>query len=303
MGSLTMFMNLPMPIKAAIFVVTGGGIVGLMFFLTTTGMIGNSLTYLLLVALAIAAAAFAIYKVIAKKMSKRKAKPFEDKMAESASATPSGVSDPGSRAKLDDLRKRFEEGISVFKEHGKDLYTMPWYVIVGEPGSGKTEAMRHSNVGFPPGLQDQLQGVGGTVNMHWWFTNHAVMIDTAGRLMFEEVQAGSVNEWAEFLKMLRSARPNCPLNGMLLVIPADSLIKDSANDIEKKGGKIAQQLDNIQRALGVRFPVYIVISKADRVNGFREFFEELTDPVMQMQMLGWTNPNDLDTPFDPSMVE
>jgi len=303
MGSLSMFMNLPMPVKAAIFVVTGGGIMGLMFFLSSAGLFGNALSYLLLIAMAVAALIFGIYKVISKKMGKRKAKPFEQKMADSASATPSGVSDPGSRAQLDDLRKRFEEGISVFKEHGKDLYTMPWYVIVGEPGSGKTEAMRHSNVGFPPGLQDQLQGVGGTVNMHWWFTNHAVMIDTAGRLMFEDIEPGQTSEWAEFLKMLRTARPNCPLNGMLLVIPADSLIKDSANDIERKGGKIAQQLDNIQRALGVRFPVYIVISKADRINGFREFFEELTDPVMQMQMMGWTNPMDLDTPFDPSMVE
>lgn len=303
MGSLSMFLNLPMPVKAAIFVVTGGGIMGLMFLLSSMGLFGNALSYLLLVAMAVAAIVFGIYKFLSKKMSKRKAKPFEQKMAESTSATPTGVSDPNSRAKLDDLRKRFEEGISVFKEHGKDLYTMPWYVIVGEPGSGKTEAMRHSNVGFPPGLQDQLQGVGGTVNMHWWFTNQAVMIDTAGRLMFDDIEPGNVNEWGEFLKMLRTARPNCPLNGMLLVIPADSLIKDSANDLERKGGKIAQQLDNIQRALGVRFPVYIVISKADRINGFREFFEELTDPVMQMQMMGWTNPNDLDTPFDPSMVE
>lgn len=303
MGSLSMFMNLPMPVKAAIFVATGGGLVGLMFLLTTTGAIGNAFGYLLLTAMVVAGAVFGIYKLISKRMEKRKAKPFEQKMADSASATPSGVSDPGSRAQLDDLRKRFEEGISVFKEHGKDLYTMPWYVIVGEPGSGKTEAMRHSNVGFPPGLQDQLQGVGGTVNMHWWFTNHAVMIDTAGRLMFEDIEPGNVSEWGEFLKMLRTARPNCPLNGMLLVIPADSLIKDSANDIERKGGKIAQQLDNIQRALGVRFPVYIVISKADRINGFREFFEDLTDPVTQMQMMGWTNPNDLDTPFDPSLVE
>ncbi len=303
MGSLSMFLNLPMPVKAAIFVVTGGGIMGLMYILMMSGIIQGSLGYLLLIAMAIAAAVFGIYKFFSKRMEKRKAKPFEQKMADSASATPTGVSDPNSRAKLDDLRKRFEEGIQVFKEHGKDLYTMPWYVIVGEPGSGKTEAMRHSNVGFPPGLQDQLQGVGGTVNMHWWFTNQSVMIDTAGRLMFDDIEPGNVNEWGEFLKMLRTARPNCPLNGMLLVIPADSLIKDSANDLERKGGKIAQQLDNIQRALGVRFPVYIVISKADRINGFREFFEELTDPVMQMQMMGWTNPNDLDTPFDPSMVE
>lgn len=301
--SLTMFLNLPMPVKAALLVVSGGGMMALIYFLMMFNIFKNATGYVLLVIFAVVAFASVVYGVISKKLQKRKSKPFERKVAESSATAPQGVSDPGSRAKLDDLRKKFDEGIQVFKEHGKDLYTMPWYVIVGEPGSGKTEAMRHSNVGFPPGLQNQLQGVGGTVNMHWWFTNQAVMIDTAGRLMFEEVEPGQTSEWTEFLKMLRSARPNCPLNGMLLVIPADSLIKDTANDIERKGSKIAQQLDQIQRALGVRFPVFVLISKADRINGFREFFDELTDPVAAMQMMGWSNPNDLDTPFDPSMVE
>src|SRR5438477_158638 len=83
--------------------------------------------------------------------------------------------------------------------------------IVGEPGSGKTEAVRHCNVGFPPGLQDQLQGVGGTLNMNWWFTNHAVILDTAGRLLFEEVEPGTTGEWQEFLKLLKKNRPNCPI--------------------------------------------------------------------------------------------
>lgn len=303
MPSLNMFFNLPMPVKAGLLLASGGGIIMLLFMLMQSNVLPPMVGYLVLVVLALAAAAGTAWKLITKKLEKRKGKPFEQKIAESSAAAPQGVSDPGSRAKLDDLRKRFDEGIQVFKEHGKDLYTMPWYVIVGEPGSGKTEAMRHSNVGFPPGLQNQLQGVGGTVNMHWWFTNEAVMIDTAGRLMFEEVEPGQTSEWSEFLKMLRQARPNCPLNGMLLVIPADSLIKDTANDIDRKGSKIAQQLDQIQRALGVRFPVYILISKSDRINGFREFFDELTDPVAAMQMMGWSNPNDLDTAFDPSMVE
>lgn len=303
MPNLNMFFNLPMPVKAGLLLASGGGIIMLLFMLMQSNVLPPVVGYLVLVVLALAAAAGAAWKLVTKKLEKRKGKPFEQKIAESSAAAPQGVSDPGSRAKLDDLRKRFDEGIQVFKDHGKDLYTMPWYVIVGEPGSGKTEAMRHSNVGFPPGLQNQLQGVGGTVNMHWWFTNEAVMIDTAGRLMFEEVEPGQTSEWNEFLRMLRTARPNCPLNGMLLVIPADSLIKDTANDIDRKGSKIAQQLDQIQRALGVRFPVYILISKADRINGFREFFDELTDPVAAMQMMGWSNPNDLDTAFDPSMVE
>lgn len=300
--SLSMFMLLPLPVRAAILVCSGGSIVMLIMMLSGMNIFGTY-GYLILVVFAVIAFAGAAFGAISKKLAKRKSKPFEQKVAENAAAAPQGVADPGSRAKLDDLRKKFDEGIQVFKDHGKDLYTMPWYAIVGEPGSGKTEAMRHSNVGFPPGLQNQLQGVGGTVNMHWWFTMDAVMIDTAGRLMFEEVEPGQTSEWTEFLKMLRQVRPNCPLNGMLLVVPADSLIKDTANDIDRKGSKIAQQLDQIQRALGVRFPVFVLITKADRINGFREFFDELTDPISAMQMMGWSNPNDLDTPFDPSMVE
>ena len=108
--------------------------------------------------------------------------------------------------------------------------------------------------------------------------------------MFEEVDPGATSEWREFLKLLKTNRPNCPINGMLLVIPVDSLIKDTADEIERKAGKIAQQFDQIQRALGVRFPVFVMITKCDLINGFREFFEDLNDPQLQHQILGWSNP-------------
>ncbi|MBZ0171285.1 MAG: hypothetical protein K8E66_02795, partial [Phycisphaerales bacterium] len=240
--------------------------------------------------------------MLMKKLDKGKAKAVEAKVAENA-ATTGGVNKVADRAKMDDLRRQFETGIQTFKDYGKDLYSMPWFALVGEPGSGKTEAIRHSGIGFPPGLQDQLQGTGGTVNMNWWFTDHSVILDTAGRLMFEEVAPGETNEWREFLKLLRTVRPNCPINGMLLVIPADTLITDTPDEIEKKAGKIAQQFDQIQRSLGVRFPVFVLITKADLINGFREFFDDITDPVLTAQMLGWSNPEGLDEPFRPDHVE
>ena len=232
----------------------------------------------------------------------RKARPMEQGLRQQGSGAPAGISEAGQRARLDDIRKRFDEGLEKFRAAGKNIYSLPWYTLVGEPGSGKTEAIRHCNVGFPPGLQDQLQGVGGTINMNWWFTNHAIVLDTAGRLMFEEVEPGATSEWREFLKLLRANRPNCPINGMLLVIPADSLIKDTADQLERKGAKIAQQLDQIQRALGVRFPVFVIITKCDLINGFREFFDDLTDPQLQHQILGWSNPAPLDEPFNPDLV-
>ena len=83
-------------------------------------------------------------------------------------------------------------------------------MIIGEPGSGKTEAIRHSGIDFPPGLQDELQGSGGTMNMDWWFTNRSIILDTAGSMIFNEAQEGRP-EWREFLRSAKKARPHCPL--------------------------------------------------------------------------------------------
>lgn len=244
-----------------------------------------------------------VYGLVLQSMQRKAAAPLDQGLAANWGAAPLGITEPARRARLDDMRKSFEKGLETFRQSGKSLYALPWYLVVGEPGSGKTEAIRHSGVGFPPGLNDQYQGVGGTLNMNWWFTNHAVVLDTAGRLMFEEVQPGTTTEWQGFLKLLKKHRPSCPVNGMLLVIPAESLIRDTPEEITAKAGKIAQQLDGIQRALGVRFPVFVVITKADLINGFREFFDKTTDPALQHQIFGWSNPDDLDAPFRPELVE
>jgi hypothetical protein len=292
--------NLPMPMKVGAGAAGAGGLLGL-------GMAAGAgnwrliliLVITVIILLAVLLGGFLLIKAWQRK--KRNAR-LSGELAQHSSASPRSISDPGKRARLDDLRKKFQEGVEAYRSRGKDLYKLPWYVIVGEPGSGKTEAVRHSNIGFPPGMQDEFQGVGGTINMNWWFTNHAVILDTAGRLMFEEVAPGETSEWKEFLSLLKKNRPGCPVNGLFLVIPSDSLITDTADAIAQKAGKIAQQLDVIQRVLDVRFPVFVLVTKCDKINGFREYFDGLTDPQMQHQMLGWSNPESLDSVFRPDLV-
>lgn len=228
---------------------------------------------------------------------------FTSEMKQQSAAAPRGISDPGKLRDLDNLRRRFEEGVNEYKSRGKDLYSLPWFLFAGESGSGKTEAIRHSNVGFPPGMQDEMQGAGGTVNMDWWFTDRGVFLDTAGRLIVEEVKPGETSEWREFLKLLKRSRPNCPINGLLLVIPCDSLLKDSLEKIKTRAGQIARQLDVIQRTLDIRFPVTLLITKCDLLVGFREFSESITDPVLQHQMMGWSNPDPLDVPFRAELLD
>jgi hypothetical protein len=291
------FVNLPTWLKTSICIFSALSIIGVGVVFSPTIALIVAIGLLLIVI------TLGIYAFIIKQQGERQQAALTGGLGQNTLATPQGISDPGRRARLDALRKRFQEGIDKFRSVGKDLYKLPWYVVIGEPAAGKSEAIRRSEIGFPPGMQDEFQGVGGTINMNWWFTNSAVILDTAGRLLFEEVIPGTTSEWKEFLALLRKHRPLCPVNGLLLVIPADSLIKDPPKRIQERAGWIARQLDNIQRELDIRFPVYVVISKCDLLIGFREFFEDVDDPHAQRQMLGWSNPDPLDAPFRPELVE
>ncbi len=242
--------------------------------------------------------------------ARRQSRQLATNLEAQTSAVPKSVSDPEQRARLDALRQKFQKGLQEFKSRGKDIYKLPWFVIIGESGSGKSEAIRHSGIDFPPGMQDELQGSGGTINMDWWFTNRGIIIDTAGKMIIpheggedQKAEWKPPREWLEFLRLLRKSRPHCPINGLLLVLSTESLIKDSADKIARKAGRLAQQLDKIQREMDVRFPVYLLVTKCDLLEGFREFSDGITDPLLQHQMFGWSNPDPLDAPFRPDLVE
>src|SRR4029079_14149162 len=110
---------------------------------------------------------------------------------------------------------------------------------------------------------------------------------TAGRFTFQEESAPDQQEWSTFLKLLRRHRKYCPINGAIVVIPAPSLVEDSLEEQEKKAKNIRHKLLHLQKGLEIRFPIFIVVTKADRVLGFTEFFSKL-DPEEQRQLFGWS---------------
>ena len=75
---------------------------------------------------------------------------------------------------------------------GDFLYDLPWYVMIGPPGSGKTTALVNSGLKFPlshGATPAAIAGVGGTRYCDWWFTEDAVLIDTAGRYTTQDSDA------------------------------------------------------------------------------------------------------------------
>ena len=292
------FGNLPLSVRIALGLIGGGGGAAL-----THSLFGATGMVVFLCGIVGVGVLLLLYAFVLRLIQHRRSASFAESVQNQSAQSPSALSKAEQIAKLDDLRSKFEEGVNVFRRAGKDFYSIPWYLLIGESGSGKTEAMRRSGVGFPAGVQDYLQGVGGTINMHWWFTNHAVVLDLAGRVVFGEVASGAGSEWETFLQLLKKQRPSCPINGMLLVIPAKSLIRDPAEEMVRKAQRIAEQINRVQRMLDVRFPVFVMVTMCDLVTGFREFFEPLHGGDEQQQMLGWSNVQPIDEAFHTEMTE
>src|SRR5215470_7833540 len=185
----------------------------------------------------------------------------------------------------DVLKDRMEDALATLKtaSGGKSdfLYDLPWYVLIGPPGSGKTTALVNSGLKFPlsrGATPAAIAGVGGTRYCDWWFTEEAVLIDTAGRYTTQDSDARSDKEsWFSFLDLMKKSRPRQPINGVLIAISVEDILTLSRQELAAHAEAIRMRLLELHQRLKVNFPVYALFTKADLVAGFSEYFSYLSE--------------------------
>ena len=211
-----------------------------------------------------------------------------------------GVSDQ-STEELQQINQRFTQALATLKKlrfsglgASKALYQLPWYVIIGPPGSGKTTALVNSSLEFPLAQQfgkGSLQGVGGTRNCDWWFTNDAVLIDTAGRYTTQDShRVVDSTAWEGFLNLLKRNRPRRPINGAIVAISLSDLLTQTEEERMLHAKTVRSRIDELMDKLQIRFPIYLMFTKGDLVSGFLEFFEDLGKEERE-QVWGISLPN------------
>ena len=239
----------------------------------------------LLVALVVAIIA---WQLISKRLGNRK-------VVDQLAAAPAG---PQESADMAVVRTRFTEALSTLRNArfgtgsgvgwwgrlqnklgGRYLYELPWYLIIGAPGSGKTTALKNAGLNFP--LAGQLgdhavRGVGGTRACDWWFTDRAVLIDTAGRFTTQDSDAANDKAtWGGFLALLKNSRPRQPLNGVLVTVSVADLVGRSAAERTLHAQAVRQRVQELHEQLRLKLPLYLLVTKCDLLAGFAETFGAL----------------------------
>jgi len=197
------------------------------------------------------------------------------------------------RDEMKELQDRWKETVDMLrrshlKKQGNPLYVLPWYMVIGESGSGKTTAISSARLASPFAEVKRVQGISGTKNCDWWFFEQAVVIDTAGRYAIPVDEGRDKDEWQKFLTLLLKYRKKEPLHGLIVTIAADKLLSAPPEALEEDGKSIRRRIDELMRVLGVKFPVYALVTKCDLIQGMAKFSDQLPEKTLD-QPMGYIN--------------
>ncbi len=190
------------------------------------------------------------------------------------------------------------------------LALVPWYLTIGAPGSGKTSAMNSiGNVGFGVLSDDKYtEDAEGQKACNWRFYKNAVVLDIKGGFLFSKDGLTSNNkEWDALLHLLQKHRPRRPLDGIVISINSADLIIDGAKESEilaaatQKAETLFERLWHLQRTLGVRLPVYILVTKCDQIKGYSSFCGALPEKNHD-DIFGWSNPYAVEASYTSKWV-
>lgn len=177
------------------------------------------------------------------------------------------------------VRGRFKEAVQRLKNapryagHNERWRNeLPWYLLIGEQGSGKTHLLAAA------GLQSPLDHIESmpthsTAHCEWYFADEGVLIDTPGRYLTQPDSAVDAAGWSALLQMLRLRQRVRPLNGVVVTLSVDTLLSGNEHDLDLHARRVHSRLQEVQETLHVEVPIYLVLTQADRVSGFAEFFD------------------------------
>ena len=179
---------------------------------------------------------------------------------------------------LDSLQGLWKSAInalngSKLNKLGNPMYVLPWYLMMGESGSGKSSSLNGARLSSP--IRDSTWDRSATRHCEWWFFEQAVVIDTAGRYAMQGIGDQDRDEWQRFLSLLMKYRGKEPLSGVIVTVAADRLREAGEAQLERDGGTIRRRIDELMRAVGVRIPVYLLVTKCDLIPGMNDFCRQL----------------------------
>lgn len=197
-----------------------------------------------------------------------------------------------SRTWVEPLREETRSAIDILKQSGKGKAKMGqdpldifrFYLVLGNPGAGKTSLLEHSGIHFPRRFPSAAELAKQTQHFaQWWFSNQGIFLEAPTRYATGE---DGDDEFQFWLSQLAKEGKRTALDGVLLVVSLRELL-DGGPGVGELASRYREKIALAMGTLKLELPVYLAFTHADIIPGFREFFDNMQEPESH-QVLGAT---------------
>ena len=173
------------------------------------------------------------------------------------------------------------------------ISALPVVLVMGPSGSAKTSAVVHSGVD-PELLAGEVERAGAVLPtglLNVWYGRETVFLEAGGALLDDE------GRWQRLVRHLQPGRLAAVM-GQGAQAPRAAVVCFACDELLRPGGadavagaarKLRGRLADLSRQLGVRLPVYVLFTRADRIPHFADYVRGLTQEEAQ-EVLGATFP-------------
>lgn len=193
------------------------------------------------------------------------------------------------------IMQRLLQAIDYLRTRREWRYQSPWILLLGQKGAGKSSLL----ASLPPEYKHPAQGRQNDLlidGCDWQFINNGALIDPVGGWPVSAANGDNSKDakaWERVLDHLNALRPERALDGLLLIVSADTLQHAGAEDRQSLAENLRQQLRTIQERFEFALPVYVVVTDSDSIEGFSAFWR--TQPIRRRnEIFGWSAPTQSD---------
>ncbi len=157
----------------------------------------------------------------------------------------------------------------------------PCWLVIGAGSSGKSSMLSES------GLTWNLRpaaGAGVSSMPKIWRHDGGCLIELPGSWCETPAAHPAWNSW---LRLLGNHRRRLNLAGMIACVPLSDLLRRGPAYVAATATAVHERGVELAQALGRNPPLYLVLTKADHVGGYKDFFAGLAE-VERQQVLGAT---------------
>jgi type VI secretion system protein ImpL len=233
--------------------------------------------------------------------------PKEAREAEEAEEDDSAPDAPGKVSPLA-LRLAFgKAGRRFDRAAAGDRHRVPFFLLLGTEGSRDSDLLANAGLELPFGPPAE-SGTDLGRGRGFWFLDRGVVLDLAGEtVLAADGRSSDEGTWRTALHLLQKLRPKRPLDGVILAVSCQELIEaqrsEAARDaLADRAGRVYRKLWQMQRRLGFRATVYLLVTGAERLPGFGGFCDAVPHRLRD-EMLGWSSPYGVEVAYRGAMID